>query len=111
MFEEKGVVVRGTDMPKKMQLHAMELAHKALDLHQPSDCGSIARHIKQELDEAYGAAWQCVAGGDFGSCITYMSGSFIFFHVESMEFLVFKQGKDAHESREEAIGVQLKQRI
>ncbi|KAM0954035.1 putative dynein light chain, type, dynein light chain superfamily protein [Dioscorea sansibarensis] len=56
MFEEKGRVSR-TDMPKNMQLHAMELAQKALELHKHSDCYSVARHIKQELDEAYGEAW------------------------------------------------------
>lgn len=49
-----------------------------------------------------------MVGKDFGSCITYLSGSFIFFHVEMMEFLIFKDGKDFGERRVEAIGVQQK---
>lgn len=59
----------------------------------------------QNFDEAYGPAWHCVVGTDFGSCITHLCGSFIFFRVEMMEFLVFKDGKDLAESKDEAIGV------
>lgn len=59
----------------------------------------------QKFDEAYGPAWHCVVGNDFGSCITHLCGSFIFFHVEMMEFLIFKDGKDFNESKDEAIGV------
>ncbi|CAB4284610.1 unnamed protein product [Prunus armeniaca] len=103
MLEGKAVV-RETDMPHAMQSHAMELAYKALDLHEVSDCRSIAHHIKQKFDEAYGSAWHCVVGKNFGSCITHLCGTFIFFHVEMMEFLIFKDGKDSTESREEAIG-------
>ncbi|PRQ43104.1 putative dynein ATPase [Rosa chinensis] len=104
MLEGKAVV-RETDMPTLMQSHAMELAYKALDLHEVSDCRSIAHYIKQKFDEAYGPAWHCVVGKDFGSCITHFCGSFIFFHVEMMEFLIFKDGRESSESREEAIGV------
>ncbi|WJZ93400.1 hypothetical protein VitviT2T_012344 [Vitis vinifera] len=61
--------------------------------------------MRQKFDEAYGPAWHCVVGVDFGSCITHLCGNFIFFRVETMEFLVFKDGKDLTESKEEAIGV------
>ncbi|KAG9453076.1 hypothetical protein H6P81_005980 [Aristolochia fimbriata] len=105
MLEGRGIV-READMPKKMQAHAMELAYQALDLHEVFDCKSIARHIKQKLDEAYGQTWQCVVGVDFGSCITHLRGTFIFFRVETMEFLVFKDGMDrVNESKEEAVRV------
>lgn len=60
---------------------------------------------KQKFDDAYGPAWHCVVGKDFGCCITHLSGSFIFFRVEMMEFLIFKDGRDFSESKEEAIGV------
>ncbi|KAK7256803.1 hypothetical protein RIF29_30303 [Crotalaria pallida] len=104
MLEGKAVV-RETDMPENIQNHVMELAHQALDAHEVFDCQSIAHYIKQKLDEAYGPAWNSVVGKDFGSCITHLSGSFIFFRVEMMEFLIFKDGKDFSQSREEAIGV------
>lgn len=57
-----------------------------------------------------GPAWNSVVGKDFGSCITHLCGSFIFFRVEMMEFLIFKDGKNFTESREEAIGVLQKAR-
>ncbi|TQD94477.1 hypothetical protein C1H46_019898 [Malus baccata] len=104
MLEGKAEV-RETDMPDDMQNHAMELAYKALDLHEVSDFRSVAHYIKQKFDEAYGTAWHCVVGKNFGSCITHLSGSFIFFHVETTEFLVFKDCKNSTESREEGIGV------
>ncbi|KAF8402989.1 hypothetical protein HHK36_011083 [Tetracentron sinense] len=109
MLEGKAVV-RETDMHEGMQSHVMELAYQALDLHEVSDCKSIAHHIKQKFDEAYGPAWHCVVGIDFGSCITHLCGNFIFFHVEMLEFLVFKDGKDLNESKEEAVGVLQKRR-
>ncbi|KAK2360862.1 Dynein light chain type 1 family protein [Trifolium repens] len=104
MLEGKGVV-RETDMAEEMQNKVMELAHQALDAHEVSDCQSIAHFIKQKLDETYGPAWNSVVGNDFGSCITHMSGSFIFFRVEMMEFLIFKDGKEFTENREEVIRV------
>ncbi|KAG6769525.1 hypothetical protein POTOM_025165 [Populus tomentosa] len=113
MLEGKAVL-RETDMPEQLQSHAMELAYQALDLHEVSDCQSIAHYIKQlttfvtakqKFDDAYGPAWHCVVGKDFGCCITHLSGSFIFFRVEMMEFLIFKDGRDFSESKEEAIGV------
>ncbi|OVA17767.1 Dynein light chain [Macleaya cordata] len=106
MLEGKGVV-RETDMDEEMQCRVMELAYQALDLHEISDLKSIAQHIKQKFDEAYGPAWHCVVGADFGSCITHVCGNFIFFHVEMMEFLVFKDGNDLNKSKEEAIAVHL----
>ncbi|EEF32508.1 cytoplasmic dynein light chain, putative [Ricinus communis] len=170
MLEGKAIV-QETDMPEVMQSQVMELAYQALDLHEVSDCQSIARYIKQlklwafyrkfnscknltevycklffeilktprpqlnpkktiykakleflldssiviycatsklaeqKFDEAHGAAWHCVVGKEFGSCITHLCGSFIFFRVEMLEFLIFKDDTDFSESKEEAIGV------
>ncbi|KAL8517475.1 hypothetical protein ACS0TY_015648 [Phlomoides rotata] len=104
MLEGKAIV-RETDMPDDLQNHAMELAYQALDLHEVSDCQSIAHYIKKRFDDYYGPTWHCVAGTDFGSCITHLSGSFVFFCVEMMVFLLFKDGKDLSKSKEEVIGV------
>ncbi|KAI4324450.1 hypothetical protein MLD38_029939 [Melastoma candidum] len=107
---EGRAVVRETDMSPDMQAFVMDLAYRALDLHEASDCQSIACYIKQKLDEAGGQTWHCVVGRDFGSCITHLCGSFIFFHVEMMEFLIFKDGKELNESKVEAVGVLLNQK-
>ncbi|CAI0471185.1 unnamed protein product [Linum tenue] len=104
MLEGRGVV-RETDMPEEMQGRVLELAYQALDLHEVSDCQSIAHYIKQKFDEDYGAAWHCVVGKEFGSCITHLRGTFIFFGVEMMEFLIFKDGNDFSLTKEEAVGV------
>lgn len=48
MLEGKPVV-QETDMPDELQSHVMELAYQALDLHEVSDCQSIAHYIKQVL--------------------------------------------------------------
>lgn len=46
MLEGKAVV-QEADMPEMLQNHVMELAYQALDLHEVSDCQSIAHYIKQ----------------------------------------------------------------
>ncbi|MCL7025360.1 hypothetical protein MKW94_013303 [Papaver nudicaule] len=97
MFEGKAVA-RETDMPEEMQCHATELAYQALDLYEPSDHKSIACHIKQHM-ELHGIASSAQTLG------THVFGNFIFFHVEMMEILVFKDGSDLEKSKEQAIGV------
>ncbi|KAJ7566417.1 hypothetical protein O6H91_02G102000 [Diphasiastrum complanatum] len=89
MLEGKAVIGE-SDMPDKMQVHAMRCASEALDLHDVTDCVDIARYIKQEFDESYGKGWQCVVGTSFGSCVTHAGGSFIYFSLERMAFLLFK---------------------
>ncbi|XWS59877.1 hypothetical protein CRYUN_Cryun08bG0159400 [Craigia yunnanensis] len=131
MLEGKAVV-RETDMAEEIQNRVMGLAYQALDLLEVSICQSIAHYInksfrmlptllhmvqmifdvimaniqpsKQKFDEAYGPAWHCVVWKDFGSCISPLCGSFIFFHVE-MEFLIFKDGNEFSNTKEESIGV------
>ncbi|CAN1142505.1 Dynein light chain 1, cytoplasmic [Linum perenne] len=107
MLEGKAVV-RETDMAEEMQSRILELAYKALDVHEVSDCQAISHYIKKKLDEAYGAAWHCVVGKEFGSCITHLRGTFIFFRVEMLEFLIFKDGNDYSLTKVEAVGVAAK---
>jgi len=90
MLEGKGVV-ESSDMPEKMQSHAMQCASQALDLYDVSDCTSIASHIKKEFDSIYGAGWQCVVGMHFGCFFTHDKGSFIYFCLETLHILMFKR--------------------
>ena len=46
MLEGKAVV-RETDMSEEMQSRVKELAYQTRDLHEVSDCQSIAHYIKQ----------------------------------------------------------------
>ncbi|CAA6665983.1 unnamed protein product [Spirodela intermedia] len=89
MLEGKAMV-EDTDMPIKMQVQAMSAASYALDLFDVSDCKSIAAHIKKEFDKIYGPGWQCVVGSNFGCFFTHTKGTFIYFRLETLNFLIFK---------------------
>ncbi|XP_057465347.1 dynein light chain 1, cytoplasmic-like [Actinidia eriantha] len=89
MLEGKGLV-EDTDMPLKMQIQAMAAASQALDLYDVLDCKSIAAHIKKEFDKRYGNGWQCVVGSNFGCFFTHTKGTFIYFTLETLNFLIFK---------------------
>ncbi|XP_060205762.1 dynein light chain 1, cytoplasmic-like [Lycium barbarum] len=89
MLEGKGVI-EDTDMPVKMQIQAMRWASQALDVYDVLDCKSIAAHIKMEFDKQYGDGWQCVVGTKFGCFFTHTRGTFIYFTLETLNFLIFK---------------------
>ncbi|PIA64966.1 hypothetical protein AQUCO_00100439v1 [Aquilegia coerulea] len=89
MLEGKALV-EDTDMPVKMQMRAMTSASQALDLFDVSDCKSIAFYIKKEFDKRFGLGWQCVVGSNFGCFFTHTKGTFIYFGLESLKFLIFK---------------------
>ncbi|XP_030952429.1 dynein light chain LC6, flagellar outer arm-like [Quercus lobata] len=81
--------IEETDIPVKMQTRAMACAAQALDLFDVFDCISIAAHIK-EFDKMYGSGWQSVAGSNFGCFFTHTPGTFIYFALETLNFLIFK---------------------
>ncbi|KAI7985438.1 hypothetical protein LOK49_LG14G01914 [Camellia lanceoleosa] len=89
MLEGKAVI-EDTDMPVKMQIQAMSAASQALDLFDVLDYISIASHVKKEFDRRYGSGWQCVAGSNFGCFFTHTKGTFIYFTLETLNFLIFK---------------------
>ncbi|XP_043723642.1 dynein light chain 1, cytoplasmic-like [Telopea speciosissima] len=89
MLEGKALI-EDTDMPVKMQIRAMTSAYRALDLYDVFDCKSIAAHIKKEFDMIYGPGWQCVVGSNFGCFFTHSQGNFIYFTLETLNFLIFK---------------------
>ncbi|KAG6476787.1 hypothetical protein ZIOFF_063085 [Zingiber officinale] len=76
MLEGKAVIL-DTDMPLNMQLHAMSSAYAALDLFD-------------EFDVIHGPRWQCVVGCSYGCFFTHSTGTFIYFCLERLKFLVFK---------------------
>ncbi|CAD5189695.1 uncharacterized protein LOC135679529 [Musa acuminata AAA Group] len=89
MLEGKATI-QETDMPLEMQMQAMSSASEALDLFDALDCRNIAGHIKKEFDVVYGPGWQCVVGSSFGCFFTHSLGTFIYFHLETLQFLIFK---------------------
>ncbi|XP_028789329.1 dynein light chain 1, cytoplasmic [Neltuma alba] len=89
MLEGKALI-EDTDMPVKMQIQAMASASEALDLFDVVDCKSIAAHIKKEFDARFGCGWQCVVGSSFGCFFTHSQGTFIYFTLETLNFLIFK---------------------
>ncbi|KAL7114151.1 hypothetical protein ACP275_04G102000 [Erythranthe tilingii] len=89
MLEGKALI-EDSDMPLKMQIQAMASASQALDLYDVLDYTSMAAHIKKEFDRRYGSGWQCVVGSNFGCFFTHSKGSFIYFTLETLSFLIFK---------------------
>ncbi|XP_074312540.1 dynein light chain 1, cytoplasmic-like [Silene latifolia] len=89
MLEGKAMV-EDTDMPVKMQIQAMASASQALDVYDVVEYKSIAAYIKQEFDKRYGGGWQCVVGSNFGCFFTHSKGTFIYFTLETLNFLIFK---------------------
>lgn len=87
---EGRALVKDTDMPTKMQLQALSSASEALDIFDVTDCRNIAAHIKKEFDKQFGAGWQCVVGYNFGCFFTHSKGTFIYFCLETLNFLIFK---------------------
>ncbi|ONK69046.1 uncharacterized protein A4U43_C05F18720 [Asparagus officinalis] len=83
-------LVKDTDMEEEMQLRAMSSASEALDLFDVFDHRSIASHIKKEFDMMYGGGWMCVVGSSFGSYFTHSKGTFIYYSLGSLKFLIFR---------------------
>ncbi|KAK8664261.1 hypothetical protein V6N13_084059 [Hibiscus sabdariffa] len=94
MLEGKALV-EDTDMPMKMQFHAMSIASQALDLHDVFDYKLIAGFIKKEFDMKYGEGWQCVVGSKFGCYFSHSKGTFIYFTMGSLNFLLFKMASSS----------------
>lgn len=95
MLEGKGKI-KETDMPMEMQIEAMGFASKALDVYDVLDCSSIAAQIKKEFERVYGSGWQCVVGSNFGCSFTYSKGTYLYFALETLNFLIFKPASTSH---------------
>eukprot|EP01012_Entosiphon_sulcatum_P054332 TRINITY_DN7501_c0_g1_i2.p2 TRINITY_DN7501_c0_g1~~TRINITY_DN7501_c0_g1_i2.p2 ORF type:complete len:126 (-),score=44.20 TRINITY_DN7501_c0_g1_i2:301-678(-) len=85
------VIVRVCDMPEKLKEDVIEYANQALD-DKPKLHKDIAQHIKKQLDENYKGTWHCIVGTHFGSNITHDALSIINFTVDTLSFLVFRNG-------------------
>ncbi|KAL6537526.1 hypothetical protein OROMI_026060 [Orobanche minor] len=89
MLEGKALI-EDSDMPLKMQIQALASASQALDMYDVLDCKSMAANIKKEFDKRYGNGWQCVVGSNFGCFFTHRKGTFVYFKLETLNFLIFK---------------------
>ncbi|OAY78359.1 Dynein light chain LC6, flagellar outer arm [Ananas comosus] len=89
MLEGKGRVLE-TDMPERMAAQAMSCTSQALDIFDVVDCKSIAAYVKTEFDKMYGPGWQCMVGSNFGCFFTHKKGTFLYFSLEKLHFLIFK---------------------
>ncbi|KAG6476790.1 hypothetical protein ZIOFF_066038 [Zingiber officinale] len=87
MLEGKAVIL-DTDMPLKMQLHAMSSAYAALDLFDVLECSDIAAHIKNVSSSS--SSFSSNLLNNFGCFFTHSTGTFIYFCLERLKFLVFK---------------------
>jgi dynein light chain LC8-type len=55
-----------------------------------SEC-DVARHLKKEMDIAFGQLWHCIVGNSFGTFISHYPGTFIYFYYgTTTAILLFK---------------------
>ncbi|KAL2554543.1 dynein light chain LC6 [Forsythia ovata] len=98
MLEGKAIV-RETDMPDAIKIHVMELAYQALDLHEVSDCQSIAHYIKQP------PAWHRVVGWERLRILHHTFLWKLHFFTGGDDGISCIKMEDASENKEEAIRV------
>lgn len=83
--------VKAADMPSEMQVHAFRCARMACDSQSCSfSSKQLAFTIKKEFDKAYGPAWHCIVGTNFGSFVTHSVGGFLYFSIDKISILLFK---------------------
>lgn len=83
--------VKAADMPSEMQVHAFRCARTACDSQSCSfSSKQLAFTIKKEFDKAYGPAWHCIVGTNFGSFVTHSVGGFLYFSIDKVSILLFK---------------------
>eukprot|EP00170_Pyropia_yezoensis_P004350 contig_17797_g4363 len=85
---EARVVVKAADMAEDMQQEAINVAIEALAQHAVER--DVARSVKTAFDAAYGPAWHCVVGRDYGSYVTHEVGAFVYFFVGGWSVLLFR---------------------
>ncbi|XVF34849.1 hypothetical protein REPUB_Repub18cG0093900 [Reevesia pubescens] len=52
--------------------------------------GGVLDFFLQEFDKKYGGGWQCVVGSNFGCFFTHTKGTFVYFALGTLNFLIFK---------------------
>lgn len=89
--ESVNAKVKAADMPSEMQVHAFRCARMAYDSQSDSfSSRQLAFAIKKEFDKAYGPAWHCIVGTNFGSFVTHTVGGFLYFSMDKISILLFK---------------------
>lgn len=89
--ESVNAKVKAADMPSEMQVHAFRCARMAYDSQSDGfSSKQLAFAIKKEFDKAYGPAWHCIVGTNFGSFVTHSVGGFLYFSIDKVSILLFK---------------------
>lgn len=89
--ESVNAKVKAADMPSEMQVHAFRCARMAYDSQTDGfSSKQLAFAIKKEFDKAYGPAWHCIVGTNFGSFVTHSVGGFLYFSMDKVSILLFK---------------------
>jgi dynein light chain LC8-type len=52
----------------------------------------IAAYIKKDFDARHGPTWHCIVGTKFGSYVTHETSHFIYFYLENLAVLLFRNG-------------------
>ena len=76
-------------MPEDVRDDVVRAARNAMDKFTAHK--DRAQSVKKHLDKERGPGkWHVIVGYDFGSYVTHQTGTFVFFGIEGLTFLVFK---------------------
>jgi 16S rRNA C1402 (ribose-2'-O) methylase RsmI len=89
--EEKVVISQSDMVNEEMKQDAINIAIRAGELN--NEVGGMAYFIKNEFDNKYGTAWECVVGYDYGASVTHDQESYINFFIGKYKVLLFKVSK------------------
>ncbi|ETO30827.1 hypothetical protein RFI_06293 [Reticulomyxa filosa] len=62
----------------------------------------VASHIKKEFDKKHGPTWHCVVGRNFGSYVTHETKHFIYFYIDQVAILLFKDNGEETKKKRKA---------
>ncbi|KAF0988001.1 hypothetical protein HZS_5827 [Henneguya salminicola] len=82
------IIVKKCDMKEDMKEKILSFAREALTYNSQEQ--EVAEKLKMDCDRAYGPAWHCIVGRNYGVQISHTSGHFITFYIEALAFTVYK---------------------
>ncbi|UYV65603.1 hypothetical protein LAZ67_3004821 [Cordylochernes scorpioides] len=82
------VKIQASDMPVEMQKAAVSSAHQALQLYSTEKL--IAESIKQDFDRLYQPTWHCIAGRNWGSCVTHSRRCYVRMACRDMTIMLYR---------------------
>uniref|UniRef100_A0A7S1J0L9 Dynein light chain n=1 Tax=Eutreptiella gymnastica TaxID=73025 RepID=A0A7S1J0L9_9EUGL len=90
---DRKATVIASEMAEEMMLTAVELCNQALDKCKEGTTNQereVAKHVKENFDKQYGAAWHAAFGSNLGCHMTYEAGKVLFLSIGAHNLVLWK---------------------